>query len=157
MLAVVLAVLVVLTIIGITHDRKMRADDFINSVIGSVGSVGSSGVIWSLKRKRGKADAALYATGWDVRDLDLPLLFDAATGWQLLDGTATEHKQSEERQAILDVLEEAGEPMAPKDIAAALGKKPEAVRYLLMMMKKDGTVESPKKGIYSHNTNALTN
>jgi hypothetical protein len=73
-------------ILGLTHDRKMRADDFVNSLMGSVGAVGSSGVIWSLKRSRGKADAVLYATGWNIRDFDLPLLFGEETGWQLLDG-----------------------------------------------------------------------
>jgi hypothetical protein len=145
------------SIIGLTHDRKLGASDFVNSVLGSVGAVGSSGVVWSLKRSRGKADAVLYATGWDFADRELPLLWAPETAWRLLDGTATEHRQSEERRAVLDVLEESEEPLGAREIATVLEKPSATVRWLLCALKKDGLVSSPARGKYVTNTNKQTN
>jgi hypothetical protein len=137
-----------ITILGLTHERKLRSEDFVSAMIGSVEAAGSAGLIWSLKRSRGKADATLSVTGWDIEDQELPLSFELSSGWQLLAGTAAEHRQSEQREAVLSVPRGAEEPLGPRDIADVLEKPPGTVRWLLCALKKDGLVQSPERGKY---------
>jgi hypothetical protein len=137
-----------ITILGTTHDRKMASSDFVTDVMGSVGAVGSAATIWSLKRSRGKADATLHASGWEICDAEFPLVFEASTAWHLLDGTAKERTQSREREEILDVLRQAEEPMSPKDIAAAIDKNPNTTRWLVLQLKKEGYLSLFSRGMY---------
>jgi predicted transcriptional regulator of viral defense system len=67
--------------------------------------------------------------------------------------TVEEYRVSEERQDIIRVLEEAGEPMPPKEVADLLDKAPNAVKYLMWRMSKDGQLEAVGKGRYSLTTN----
>jgi hypothetical protein len=139
-----------ITILGTTHDRKAASGgDFVSDIMGSVGTVGSAAVLWSIKRNRGKSDATLYASGWEICDQELPMAFEPSTAWRLLEGTVKEHQQSREREEILEMLRQAAKPMAPKDVAAGLQKNPVTVRWLLVQMKKDGIVETRVKGRYS--------
>jgi hypothetical protein len=57
-------------------------------------------------------------------------------------GDASEFRQSEERQSIMELLRAAPEPMRPKAIAETLGKKDGATRYLLHKMLESGTVDN---------------
>jgi predicted transcriptional regulator len=51
------------------------------------------------------------------------------------------------------VLEEADEPMTPKEVAELLGKSANAVKYLMWRMSKDGQLATAGKGLYSLTTN----
>lgn len=53
-------------------------------------------------------------------------------------GDAGQFRLSESRAAVLDLLRELKAPMTPKAIAAALGKKEDAMRQTLTRMAKDG-------------------
>lgn len=155
------------TIMGTTHDRKAVASgDFVHDIMGSVGSVGSASTLWSLKRARGKGYATLFASGWEIIDQELPLEFDKMTAWRLCEGTVETNKLTRERGEILDLLNEQDEPIGPRDIADALGKAAGQVRWLLSMLKKEGYVQNPSRGLYiitnkqtnkhANNTNILT-
>lgn len=145
-------------IVGLTHDRKQWSSDFVQNSMGSVGNVGSSGTIWGLYRSRGKADATLNVTGWDIAEMDLPLVFDISTGWQLLEGTASERKKSEEQAAVLGILSESDEPLGAKDIAEALNMKEGNVRWHLSQLKRTGAAQNTARGKYAViSTNKLTN
>jgi hypothetical protein len=137
-----------IAILGTTHDRKAVSGDFVSDIVGSVGAVGSAAVLWSLKRSRGKADATLFASGWEIMDHELPLQFDQSTGWQLLPGTVAAVTLTRERQEILDFLLMQKEPISPSTVAIALEKKPGTVRKLLMELKNDHFVECPRYGLY---------
>lgn len=49
-------------------------------------------------------------------------------------------------------MEDAGEPMAPKEVAERLDKNPNAVKYLMWRMSKDIQLDTAGKGRYSSTT-----
>jgi len=106
-----------------------------------------------LKRDRGKADAVLHVDGRDIEDsAEYALKWDAETaGWTIV-GDAEEYRMSEERKAILGVLEQAGEFLSPGEVADALGKPRNTVKQRLWRMAQDGQVEN-RNGTYgiTHN------
>ncbi len=55
-------------------------------------------------------------------------------------GDATTFRLSQERQDIVTLLASSPEPMSPKHISEALGKKDGAVRKLLYSMSRAGTI-----------------
>ena len=127
-------------LVGVFHTRKAEADDPLDTINGTTGLAGAADTILVLTRERGRADAALYVRGRDVPEADHALSFDPVTcTWSLL-GDAAEYRLTEERAAIVGALRDAGAELAPKEIADALGKKGEAVRYLLHKMAKAGEV-----------------
>ncbi len=127
-------------VVLVHHTRKAEAADPLDMVSGTNGLAGAVDTICVLKREVGRHDATLYLRGRDVPEADHALSFDAATcSWTLL-GDAAEYRTSEERKAIIDLLRDAPDPMSPKAIAEALGKKPNNTRYLLHRMVKAGEV-----------------
>lgn len=135
-------------IVVVHHTRKMGADDPLDMVSGTQGLAGAADTTLVLRREVGRADAALYVRGRDVPEADHAVSFDAdVCMWRLL-GDAGDFKRSEERQEIIEVLRSSPEPMRPKAIAEALGKKDGAVRYLLSKMLEAGEVENVG-GVYT--------
>jgi hypothetical protein len=98
----------------------------------------------------------------DGRDIEEPaeyaLKWDAETaGWTIV-GDAEEYRMSEERKAILGVLEEAGEPLSPGEVADALNKPRNTIKQRLWRMAQDGQVENRngKYGITHNQDNRIT-
>jgi hypothetical protein len=122
------------------HTRKAAAEDPLDMVSGTNAIAGAADTILVLKREIGKHDAVLHVRGRDVPESDHALAFDQSTcTWNLL-GDADTYRLSQERQAIVNLLRDASEPMRPKTIAEALGKKDGAVRKLLYSMSQAGTI-----------------
>jgi hypothetical protein len=141
-------------IVVIHHLRKMAAADPLDEISGSTGLSGGVDGVMLLKRDRGRADAFLYVDGRDIEEpRELALRWDAElASWSLV-GDAEEYRVSQERQDIIRVLEDAGEPMAPKEVAELLDKAPNTVKYLMWRMSKDAQLEAVGKGRYSLTTN----
>jgi hypothetical protein len=90
----------------------------------------------------------LHVTGRDVDEQELALAWDGPGGlWSLL-GPAEQHRLSEERARVLDVLAEAGRPLTPTEIAPLLGKKVVTTRVLVWRMAEKGLLVS-QKGAYT--------
>ena len=138
------------SILVVHHLRKMDADDPLDTISGSTGLSGGVDGTLILKRERGKADAYLHVDGRDVEEpAELALRWDQnLASWNLM-GDADEYRMSEERRAIVGLLERSGEPMAPKEIAEALGKGESATKMMLRDMVADGQVLNPQRGQYS--------
>lgn len=145
-----------ITILGTTHDRKALSGDFVNDIMGSVGSSGSAATLWSLKRCRGRADAVLFASGWEIIDHELPLEFDPKTAWTLVLGSVSLAKLTRERQEVINLLNENPEGLSPTDIAEALERKPGSIRWLLLQMKKVQLVQNTPKGLYISSSSSST-
>ena len=64
------------------------------------------------------------------------------------EGEAADIRRSAERTAILNALDEAGEPIGPSGIAAATGMRAVNVRKLLAKLVKEGVVEKAARGRY---------
>lgn len=134
-------------LVVVHHTRKADAEDPLDLVSGTTGIAGAADTILVLRRETSRADATLYVRGRDVPEADHALAFDPVTcRWNLL-GDAAEYRLSEERVAVLRVLGHAGEPLTPKQVAEALGKKEGAIRLMLRRMDQAGEVVG-KSGLY---------
>lgn len=123
------------------HTRKATADDPLDMVSGTAGLAGAADTTLVLRKEIGRSDANLYLRGRDVPEADHALTFDPEScSWSLL-GDAAAYRRSTERQDIIDLLNGSPEPMRPKAIAEALGKKDGAVRFLLHRMVKGGEID----------------
>jgi hypothetical protein len=68
------------SILAIHHLRKMRGDDVLDEITGSIGLTGAVDGALILKRERGQHDASLFVTGRDIEhEQQLALRFDAQT------------------------------------------------------------------------------
>jgi Fe2+ or Zn2+ uptake regulation protein len=87
--------------------------------------------------------------------VELALKWNAnAATWTIL-GDAEKYRTSEGRRAILDVLDNAEEPLGPKDITETVNAKGiemnnGAVREMLSRMAQDGQVKNLSRGQYVH-------
>ena len=126
-----------ISVLIIHHLRKMRADDPLDEVTGSIGLVGAVDGILILKRERGQQDATLYATGRDIaQEQRLALAFDQVTATWTLVGDRAHIARTKERQDILDLLtEQAPLGMSPRQVAETLQKNYHTVRSLLRKME----------------------
>lgn len=104
-----------------------------------------------IRRNRGRADAYLYVTGRDIEEeAELAFRWDAETaGWRIA-GDAEAYRRSKLRNAIQDVLREAGEPTTPTEVASALDKPVNTVRQRMNHMWKDGQLTN-SEGRYTLN------
>lgn len=129
------------------HTRKAEAADALDEVSGTLGIGGAVDALWVLKRARGEDEAVLHVIGRDIEEEgEFGLRFDRAScRWQWA-GPAWQVRASGERREILEAL--AGGPMRPVEIAKALGKRGDAVRYLLGQMVDAGQVDRGLDGRY---------
>src|SRR5205823_5697740 len=99
---------------------------------GTMGLTGAADTVLVLRRDG--QGVTLYGRGRDVEEFEAAVRFDVtAGGWTVL-GDAGTVNRSEIRAAILAALEEAGEPLGPKQIAAGSGHGESAVRVRLATM-----------------------
>ena len=131
-------------ILVVHHLRKMPGDDPFDTISGTTGLTGAVDAAFVLQR--GKQGVTLYGRGREIEEMEQAVEFVAGT-WKVL-GDAAEVRRSEERGAILEILEGADDPMGPKEIADALGWKTDNVKQLLFKMHKDGEIEKQGRGRY---------
>ena len=136
-------------ILLVHHLRETESDDPLDMITGSAGLTGGVDGALVLKRQRGRADAFLHVDGRDIeKPTELALRFDPdAAPWSIA-GDAEEYRLSEGRRAIRRVLENADEPLGPKEIAEMTGAKYGATREMLSQMVKDGQAKNLGRGAY---------
>lgn len=139
-------------IVVIHHTRKADAEDSFDMVSGTTGLTGAADTTILLDRARNQADAILKVTGRDIDERELALqLHKESMTWQLL-GDAEDYKRTTERQRIIQVMREFGEPMKPADIAMEMGiarDKTGSIRRLLGKMRDQGEVVQAEYGKYA--------
>ncbi len=128
------------------HVRKMGAEDPFDTVSGTTGFTGAADTVLILDSNG--SGKTLYARGRDIEEIETAVSFERQTGAWIALGSASEVRRSDERQAILALLESAGGPMAPAQIADQLGVQSNNIRQLLSKMAKTGEVEKVGKGGY---------
>jgi hypothetical protein len=141
-------------IVLVHHLRETESDDPFDMIHGSAGLTGGVDGALVLKRRRGEADAYLFGDGRDYENpVELALKWNASTAtWTIL-GDAEVYAMSEQRRAILGVLESANDPLGPKEITETLNAsgtkmKDGAVREMCSRMAKDGQLRNPARGQY---------
>jgi len=133
-----------IAILVIHHLRKMLGDDPFDMISGTTGLTGAVDTAFVLNR--GKQGVTLYGRGREIEEMEQAVEFVGGK-WKLL-GDASEVRRSDERNAILEAIENADEPMGPKEIGDALGKPENNIKQLLFKMLKDGEVKKLSRGRY---------
>lgn len=90
----------------------------------------------------------LHGRGRDLVEIEKSMTFDADKCIWRIAGDAAAVRRSHERNAILDAIAEAKEPVGPKDIAAATGMPAGNVRFLLLKLVEEGAVMKAGYGRY---------
>ena len=136
-----------IAIVLVHHNRKAGAEvDPFEVVSGTAGITAGADTVLVIRREV-QTGTTLYGRGRDLEeDIEIGIKFDPATAiWQNL-GPADLVRASEERKAILAVLDKSDTAMAPKDIAAALKKPGGTVRPMLSLMVTDGLIRKAGAG-----------
>lgn len=136
-------------IIVIHHTRKSGAEsDPFEKVSGTLGLSGAADSTVILDRDQN--GTTLYGRGRDIEEFERAIQFDKFNcRWKAL-GDAAEVRRTDERGAILTVLNAAIEPMNPNDIANAADMKRNNVDRLLGKMAMAGEVLKAGRGKYVH-------
>jgi hypothetical protein len=128
-------------IVVLYHTRKAEADDFVETVQGTLGTAGAADTVIVVKRSRGQADAALHVTGRDVEERELALRFAPEAGtWALL-GDASEYTLGETRKEILDAVRAHGQ-LTPKQTAEVTSVNYENAKKTMQRMFDDGQLDA---------------
>jgi AAA domain len=134
-------------IIVVHHSRKADADDIFDTVSGTNGLTGAADSILVLSKRSGKA--VLHARGRDIEESETALKFDPADCRWVALGDASEVFVSDERSRIQAALDNAPEPMSPKELMLATGiKKRNALDILLHKMVRNGQIGKAGHGKY---------
>lgn len=134
-----------LAIVVIHHLRKMKSDDPLDTISGTTGLTGAVDSVLVLRRDG--QGTTLYGRGREIEEIDVAVQFENGA-WSLLGETA-KVRRSEEREAILNALQEAGEPLGPNAIAKALGKPVNNIKQLLLKMGAAGEIQKHGRGKYT--------
>jgi hypothetical protein len=136
-------------ILLIHHVRKMAAEDFIDTVNGSVGLTGAVDSILVLDRKRQNTGAELLITGRDINENKFDLKFEPDIGSWTVTSEVKQVSISQERQKILDFFEQHQMSVfGPRAVADATHLSHGSVRHLLRKMTRDELVKSDGNGGY---------
>jgi hypothetical protein len=134
-----------LSILVLHHQRKMGAEDLIDTISGTLGLGGAVDAFQIL----GKDDSGnfLYGRGRDLEAFMVAVQQDKQCRWQVL-GPKPEAQASPERGRIVAALAKAGKPMTVDEIAAAVDMKKANAKSLLSKLHFDGEVERVATGLY---------
>lgn len=129
-----------LAVVVIHHTRKLDADDPFDTISGTHGLTGIADTLLVMARQGDTAK--LCGQGRDIEGYEKAIERDLLTGgWRIL-GDASERAKTGERQAILELLQEAeGEPLTLATIASSTGKRKDNVSHLLKRLAGEGLVE----------------
>jgi hypothetical protein len=143
------------SIVVVDHRNKSKPDDILDTITGSVGKQGAPDGLLILKKPRKEKVGTLYRTGKDYDEDDemaIELDLEQGIGWSLI-GNANEHQLTEQRKAIIELLETSNEPMSPKQIAEGLDVNAGYIRTTLRRLIEDKTIKQFGYGKYIVNQN----
>src|SRR5262249_14895623 len=144
-----------IAIVITVHLRKADADDPFDTVNATLGLNAIVDTILIIKREIN--GFSLHGRGRDLPEIEKALEFDKNTCTWRITGDAEAVRQSTQRAAVLNALEEAGEPVGPNTLAQATSMKAANVRFLLKKLLKEGAVENPTYGKYRAITDSPPN
>jgi hypothetical protein len=90
----------------------------------------------------------LHGQGRDLAGLEKAVTFNAEACTWTITGDAAEVRRTSEQRAVLEAIQEAGEPIGPNDIAGMTGMKAQNVRFLLRKLHNEGAIEKASYGKY---------
>jgi 5S rRNA maturation endonuclease (ribonuclease M5) len=142
-----------IAIVVIHHTNKMikPEDDPIGAISGTMGISGGVDSVMVLSKTTRTADSTLYCQGRYAPAEELALN-QTNIGWSLL-GKAEDCDISPEQAEILNVIEQAGEPVTPSEIAKKTGKGRTTINDYLRRLSNNNKVVKIGRGKYAINNN----
>lgn len=135
-------------IVAVHHQRKMKDDDPLNTVLGSQGLTGGADAICILTRPRGAEDGYLYVTGRDVPESRAAVKYDYDTGAWLWLGEAEEIEANRTEESIIKLLNTQVDPLSPQDVAQMCEMKQGTAKWLLSKMAQEEKIAKLGRGKY---------
>lgn len=131
------------------HFNKAKNDDIMDGISGTTGLPSAVNTMWGLSRDvNNSAITILNLRGRDLeRDDPIALKWDSYLNIHVIEGPAIEVSRSGEQRAVLTALSDE-EARTPQEIATALGKPVESIKFLLRKLLNDGLVDKPLYGKY---------
>ena len=137
-----------LCILVLTHQRKAGADDFIDTVSGTLGLGGAADAILTLDKEKGSENKILRGRGRDLEEFYVVMKQDEHARWHVLGPWIEGETLSPERAQIIAVLARVGKLMTIKEIATDIGGKYDNVKNLLKKLYFEGQIERVATGLY---------
>jgi hypothetical protein len=135
-----------IAIVLVHHQRKMEAEDPIDTVSGTTGLTGAVDTVLVLYRTG--QGTTLYGRGRDIEEVEKAVTFDPESCRWRVEGEAADVHRSSERSTILDVLTQATEPLTPREIADLGELSYTSIRMMLTRMVKAGEIDKAGRGRY---------
>ncbi len=122
---------------------------FGDTVSGTRGLTGAADTVLVLRRDFANKRAKIYGRGRDIAEIEMAMGFDGQTGlWRQLDALEAA-AVTPEREAIVRVLVEAGEPLSAKTIAERGGLDYSTSRKILGRMADNGVIAKEGRGLFA--------
>ena len=128
------------------HTRKMEAEDPFDTISGTNGLTGVPDTLMVLA-KHGEV-AKLSARGREFEEYEKALNRDRSTGGWTMIGEASLIGKTSERQAIIDTLRLADEPMTAQEVSDLIDEPYANVRKRLARMARAGEIGKASRGRY---------
>ncbi|HKH27678.1 MAG TPA: AAA family ATPase [Sphingomicrobium sp.] len=133
-------------IVLVHHQRKMDAEDPVDTVSGTTGLTGAVDTVLVLNNAG--QGMTLYGRGRDIEEIEKAVTFDKDLCIWRVEGEAGDVRRSDERSAIIGVLEESAEPLTPREIADLAELSYASIRMMRTRMVKSGEIERKGRGCY---------
>lgn len=135
-----------LGIIVVHHTRKMASDDPMDLINGTNGLGACADTTLVCQRVRMQNQATLSIMGRDLEERELGMEFGSDLRWRIIDRNAI--GKSEQRQAILECVNQSDKPLGPKEVSEVTGLSYDSVRQLMPKMADAGTLGKAAYGVY---------
>ncbi len=123
------------------HCRKMKSDDVLEEISGTMGLSGAADGIVVLNRSRSSNEAKIYVTGRDVAPQELALEFDPETFcWKSLGPSEQVVGGKLQTTIIAFMKSQAGVVLHTKTIADAIQNIPDGIRPVLHRLRDKGVI-----------------
>jgi RecA-family ATPase len=150
-----LAAEAMVSILVLHHQRKLGADDLIDTLSGTLGLGGAVDSVLILGKEPNKKDGKereqedkfFWGRGRDLEEFSVSVKQNEKGRWDVL-GLRLEGQPTVERADIISALAKRGEPMSIKEIAEACRNRYNNVKQLLTKLHNEGHVERVQRGMY---------
>jgi hypothetical protein len=142
-----LATEAMISILVLHHQRKLGADDLIDTLSGTLGLGGAVDSVLILAKEPQGSNKFLWGRGRDLEEFAVTVQQNDKARWDVL-GPRAEGQPSVERERIIQVLSASKMSMSITEIAKACHGNYNNVKVLLSKLKKEGFVETVRWGQY---------
>ena len=148
-----LATEAMISILVLHHQRKLGADDLIDTLSGTLGLGGAVDSVLILgkehkdRKKRDQDKKFFWGRGRDLEEFSVTVEQNDKGRWEIL-GPRMQAQPTVEREDIIAVLAKSDAPMTIKEIADACHNDYNNVKQLLTKLHAEGHVERVRRGEY---------